>query len=195
MKQDPNSANLDDLKALLAKSFDGAEGDDVPPLPESLRDRISDQYGRSSSPAPQAHSPGFFAWLTSLFAQPAFAGVAAALVLVITATVLLNKPGNDGTYRGDPGAAGPAVTLVLFQVDDAATQSIRSADLFDEKAVRVATTIAELDAIAPPRIVIDGSTGTIQAFAEGSDTPIEAPLPTAPQELADTVADLLGKIR
>ena len=195
MSQDPNSANLEDLKKVLAKSFDGAEGEDVPPLPESLRDRIADQYGRSAEPAPKEQSEGFFAWLTSLFAQPAFAGAAAALVLLVTASVLLWNPDDSGQFRNGSGSNTSAVTLVLYQIDDATAASLREADLFDEKATRVATTASELEAIAPPRIVLDGSTETIRAFAEGSDAPLEADLPADPQQLADKVAELLQQIR
>lgn len=194
MKHNPNSADLEELKSFLAKSFDAAEGDDVPPLPESLRDRIADQYGRTTTPAPESSSQGFFSWLTSLFAQPAFAGVAAALVLVLTATVLLNKPDEGATFRGTDSAA-PAITLVLFQVDAASTASIRESGLFDEKAMRTAATPAELAEIKPPRIVINGSTGTIQAYAEGSDTPVEADLPADPTAIADAIADLLKEVR
>jgi hypothetical protein len=49
MTNDPHSPDLDQIKSLLAKSFDASEGDDVPPLPESLRDRINGQYGRTQA--------------------------------------------------------------------------------------------------------------------------------------------------
>ena len=193
MSQEPDSANLDELKKLLAKSFDGDRGDDVPPLPDSLRDRIAGQYNRNPEPTPKDQAEGIFSWLTSLFAQPAFAGVAAALVLLVTATVLLRSPENNGQFRGETDSS--SVTLVLFQVGESTAEGLRSADLFDENAIQHANTTAELEAIAPPRVVIDGSTGTIKAYAEGADAPLEVALPTTPQDIADAVADLLQQIR
>ena len=82
MKTEPSNKH-DELKALLAQSFHSEEADEVPPLPEGLRDRIRDQYGKEPTPsaAPtEERSESIFAKISRLFAQPQFSGAAAALV-------------------------------------------------------------------------------------------------------------------
>ena len=52
MKTDAPKPDHDELKVLLAKSFQAEQAEDVPPLPDGLRDRIRDQYGQVET-APQ----------------------------------------------------------------------------------------------------------------------------------------------
>ena len=62
MKNEPSDQH-EELKALLSRSFRSEEGDDAPPLPEDLRDRIRDQYGRLPGTAPtptEEHSESIF---------------------------------------------------------------------------------------------------------------------------------------
>ena len=43
MKSEPPD-QYEELKALLSKSFSAEEGEDIPPIPDQIRDRIQDQY-------------------------------------------------------------------------------------------------------------------------------------------------------
>ena len=110
MKSEPPD-QYEELKALLSKSFSAEEGEDIPPIPDQIRDRIQDQYGRESA-APgtssTSHEESFIARISRLFAQPQFSGAMAAVALIAVAAFLL-IPGRDdpagGSMRGKQIAA------------------------------------------------------------------------------------------
>ena len=189
MTNDPHSPDLDQIKSLLAKSFDASEGDDIPPLPESLRDRINGQYGRTQAHR-TASSGGFFATLTRWIAQPAFAGASVAIILALVAVTFFKPQDQPSTFRGDP-SQGASVTIALYQIDAATEKAMQESGYFDEKALRVLQTPQELAAIPTPKIVIDGSTSTILLYSTEESEPSSSALPTEPSQLPDLIAELL----
>ena len=129
MKTDSQTPDHEELKALLAKSFHSEEADNVPPLPDALRDRIQDQYGKAKAPARTAseeHSESIFAKISRLFAQPAFGGAAAALVLIAVAAFFL-IPKDDPTIPDGPRGATAynGVTIVLYGFDADQAEAIK----------------------------------------------------------------------
>lgn len=190
MNHEQNTPDLDDLKQVLAKSFDGSEGDDVPPMPEGLRDRIADQYGRAAAPAAvRSTGESLFARISELFRKPAFAVAAAAVVMLVIATSVLNRPDRATVFRG--GGPGSEVTLVLHRVDAPTTASIKAAG-FDGEALTETRNPDELGAVlAAPgaHIVIDGGAAKILGYLPGEAKPsIEEELPGDPAALAARVA-------
>jgi hypothetical protein len=196
MKHEKNTSEMDQLKQVLAKSFDGSEGDDVPPMPDGLRDRIADQYGRStSSEVVERTGDSFFSLLGQLFRKPAFAVVTAGVIMMVVATAVFKRPGSE-PFR-DPGGTPSAVTLVLHQIDAPTTEGIKSAG-FASKALTETQNADELGAALEAegvRIVIDGAAGKIFGYLPGEATPaIEEDLPADPAALAAKVAAFQAKL-
>ena len=120
MKTEPSDKH-EGLKALLAQSFRSEEANDVPSLPEDLRDRIRSQYGKDLAPAPtptEERSESIFTRISRLFAQPQFSGSLAAVALIAVAAFLLmpdrTDPLNGGMRGNDQEVpANPAATIIL----------------------------------------------------------------------------------
>ena len=196
MNQEKNSSEIDQVKQVLAKSFDGSEGDDIPPMPDGLRDRIEDQYGRAASDEVVRDSgESFFSLLSQLFRKPAFAVGMAAVIMLVVGTALLNRPTGDPGFRG-PGSS-TEVRLVLHQVDAATVQGIESAGI-DRGAMVVTASADELGAAldrAGVRIVIDGRVNKLFGYLPGASEPsLEEDLPSDPSVLAAKVAEVQGKL-
>ena len=101
MKSEP-SDHYEELKALLSESFSAEEGEDVPPIPDQIRDRIQNQYGRkgdASSAISKGRDESLIARISRLFAQPQFTGAMAAVTLIAVAAFLL-IPERDGPVGG-----------------------------------------------------------------------------------------------
>jgi hypothetical protein len=198
MKHEKNTSEIDQLKQVLAKSFDGSEGDDVPPMPDGLRDRIADQYGRTaSSEVVERTGDSFFSLLGQLFRRPAFAAVTAAVIMLVVATAIFNKPGGGEPFRDPGGDTRSAVTLVLHLIDTPTTDAIKSAG-FASEALMETKNPDELGAVlqkAGVRIVLDGRVGKIFGYLPGEVTPaIEEDLPADPAALAAKVAAFQAKL-
>ncbi|NNC90804.1 MAG: hypothetical protein HKN82_20300 [Akkermansiaceae bacterium] len=192
MNQDRNPNEIEELKAILAKSLDPGEGEDVPPMPDSLRDRISGQWGKGA--AVGTNPPGnLFTRFTALFAQPAWAGAAAAVALLLVAAVVFINPRGD-TLRGSSGQVDP-VAIVLYKLDPAAEQAIKDSGYFEVQALHVVRTEEELRKVGPPKIVIDGPGGNIVAHATGGTAPRITSIPADPSQLAGAVAELLRGLK
>ena len=196
MNQEKKSSEIDQLKQLLAKSFDGGEADDVPPLPDGLRDRIAGQYGRSATPSQgmRPRTETLFSRISRLFRTPAFAGAAAVLILLLVATVVINRPDSTGGLRGgDDGHS--SLTVVLYQLDEASRSAV--SDL-DGSALTTAGSEAELAKALEgtgARIVLDGEADKILGYLPGQTAPhIEEPLPGDPAELAKRIAAIQFKL-
>ena len=147
MKPEKKSPDLEQLKQLLAKSYDGSEADDVPAMPDALRDRITDQYGYSATkPSPQVESQkvSFFSALTQLFATPSLRAVSALVILLLVATVVIKT---STTSTKGPGRGGDeipsSITCILYGLD-AAEQTAVSASGLDEEALQTVTSAAKL---------------------------------------------------
>lgn len=187
MNPEKKSSEIDQLKQLLAKSFDGSEADDIPPLPEGLRDRIADQYGRSAPPSQRARTSTdtLFSRISRLFQTPALAGVAAVLILLLVATVVINRPDSTKGLRGDGEL--PSVTLVLYKLDEQSRSVVTESDLEGSALTTVAseTELAKALEAEGARIVLDGTAGKILGYHPGQTDPaIEEPLPDDPGTLA-----------
>lgn len=193
MKKDsPTSDPHEELKALLASSFHSEEADDTPPLPQGLRDRIRDQYSKkatTSVASPETQS--FFEKLFSLFKTPAYAGAAAALVLLAVVAVVLNLDNNREVMRGGSGEK-TAVTIYLVGLDDTARETLNNSKLFAEDALKVATLTEALNA-ANPKIIVNGESDTIQGFTAGGTAAQEKPFP-ADSSLADHIAETVAEL-
>ena len=91
MKSEP-SDQYEELKVVLSKSFSAEEGEDIPPIPDQIRDRIQDQYGRKSAAhgaSSANHDESFIARISRLFTQPQFSGAMAAVALIAVAAFFL----------------------------------------------------------------------------------------------------------
>jgi hypothetical protein len=192
MKTDSPAPDHEKLKALLANSFHSEEADDVPPLPDDLRERIREQYGKAQMPASrpaEERSETIFAKIARLFAQPAFRGAAAAIVLVAVAAVLLlpkkDSPG-DSAFRGASDYTG--VTILLYGFDDERAGAI--AREFDPKAVKIVKDLEGQIAKDARTIVIDGVDGEIEGYSGPGSEPQIMPLPESPADIAAKVAEL-----
>lgn len=196
MNHEKNSSEIDQVKEVLAKSFDGSEGDDVPPMPEGLRDRIADQYGRT---APDGVAKGsgesFFSLISQLFRKPAFAVGMAAVIMLVVATAVFNRPGDDPGFRG-PGSSSE-VTLVLHEVDAATVEGIKNAGI-DSEALVETTSADELGEALDQtgvRIVLDGRVHKILGYMPGESEPaMEEEMPSDPAALAAKVAAFQAKL-
>ena len=201
MNPEKNTPDLDQLKHLLAKSYDGSEANDVPPMPDGLRERIAGQYGRSATtPSPQVEiqKVSFFSAVAQLFATPSLRAAAALVVLLLVATaVLKNLPDSTtGTIRGG-GDPSSSITCILYGLDTAEQTAVANSGL-GEDALKTATTSADLDGALQGegvRIVINGDTDQILGYLPGKDTPtIEEPLPADPADLTTKIAQIIAEL-
>ena len=197
MNHEKNNSEIDQVKQLLAKSFDGSEGDDVPPMPEGLRDRIADQYGRTASNEVVEKSTGesFFSLISQLFRKPAFAVGMAAVIMLLVATAVFNRPDTNPGFRG--GDDPSSVTLVLHLIDAPTTEAIKASG-FDSEALKETKNPDELGDLlddAGVRIVLDGSVNKILGYMPGEATPaIEEEMPSDAAALAAKVAAMQAKL-
>lgn len=202
MKTDPSS-NHEELKALLAQSFHSEEADEVPPLPDGLRDRIQDQYGKELTPAPVAaveRSESIFAKLSRLFAQPQFTGAAAAVVLIAVAAFLLipggtDAPTNPGTVRGtaDPVVpTNPAATIILYGLDSEKAAALKA--VLDPKLATIKEDISSEPAAKGATIIIDGKKGQILGYAEPDAEATIVALPDNKFEVGKAVNEMLNSL-
>ena len=203
MNPEKKSPDLEQLKQLLAKSYDGSEANDVPPLPDGLRDRITDQYGQSAAtPSPLVETPkvSFFSAVAQLFATPSLQAVAALVILLLVATVVIQNtgPSSTGVLRGPDGDGTlSSVTCILLDLDEAEKAAVAQSGL----AEGALTTADSPDALTKAleavgvRIVIDGNTDQILGYLPGSDTPtIEEPLPADPAALTSKIAQIIAEL-
>lgn len=199
MNTEPSDQH-EELKALLSRSFHSEEGEDAPPLPDSLRDRIQDQYGRelSTATAPaEEHSESIFSRISRLFAQPQFSGALAAVALIAVAAFLLIPPRDgqpNGGMRGNGTdvPANPAATIILHGFDSANTDAIRN--VLDPRVASIKEDISGEPAAEGITIIIDGKAGTIEGYANPNAEAITVELPDNEFEVGKTVSEMLGKI-
>lgn len=191
MKNDSQSPNHDELKALLASSFHSEEAADVPPLPEDLKDRIRDQYGAvgTSEPVGHASSESFFSKLFNLFAQPAYSGAAAAILLLAVAGILM-IPNQDG-MRGDPTPAvvQPSITFLSYGFDN-----------HDELGLDESWTVKKIDSLDAslsdgPTIIIDGVNKELKGYSGPDAEAITVPFPTPPGQLNTAIIGLMNQLK
>lgn len=202
MKPEKKSPDLEQLKQLLAKSYDGSEAEDVPPMPDALRDRITDQYGHSATkPSPQAESQkvSFFSALTQLFATPSLRAVSALVIMLLVATVVIKTSTTSTKGPGRGGDENPSsITCILYGLD-ADEQTAVSASGLDEEALQTITSATALDSALKGdglRIVINGETDLILGYLPGADKPtIEEPLPSDPAALSAKLAEILNELQ
>ena len=199
MKNEPSDQH-EELKALLSRSFRSEEGDDTPTLPEDLRDRIRDQYGRlpGTSPAPtEEHSESIFSRISRLFAQPQFSGALAAVVLIAVAAFLLmpdrTDPANGG-MRGNGWEApdNPAATIILYGLEPARAAAIK-ADV-DSTMAFIREDISGEPAAEGITIIIDGKAGTIEGYANPNAEATTVQLPDNKFEVGKAVSELLKQL-
>ncbi len=193
MKTNPESPNLEELKALLADSFHAEEDPRTPPMPEDLRERLRDQYGRIATPPGARPTPeSLFDRVRRLFMTPAMAGAAAAAVLVVVAAILILPPERDTRMRGT-SASAPTVSIVLHQIDGPTREALIAAG-FDRRALRSVTDLPPDVAARSPAIVIDGPARQIAAYPRNASRPATTtPIPDNPAAIAAKVAELLNE--
>lgn len=191
---DETPADLKGITEVLEKSLRPGQEEDIPPLPDDLRDRLKGQYGEQVAPARVAESPRESVWerLTSLFAQPAFVGSLAALVLVAVLTSLLMRSGESESgevMRGGPDASATAQTIIiLFDLEESQVASVKESGFFEEKHLYTTDSEEELSQwieLDGDSIIIDGAAGEIR-HEDGR----QVPLPSS--GVSEAVLDLLG---
>ena len=202
MNPEKKSPDLEQLKQLLAKSYDGSEADDVPPLPEGLRDRIADQYGQSStSPSSQveAKKVGFFSAVSQLFATPSLQAVAALVILLLVATVVIKNNGpssTGGPMRGSDGTLS-SVTCILMDLDEAEKAAVAKSGLAEDALTTADSpeSLSKALKVDGARIIINGGAEEILGFYPGRNIPdIIEPLPSDPAELTSKIAEISEKL-
>jgi hypothetical protein len=199
MKSDSPAPDHEELKALLAKSFHSEEAENVPALPEALRDRIRGQYGQSSAQGQAeiaAPSESLFARIARLFAQPQFSGAAAAIVLIAVAAFLLVPTKEDSSsndFRGIETPATTSATIILYGFDSEHASSIK--ELLDPNAARILEDIAGEPSAEGATIIIDGKDREIQGYPSRDAEPIIIALPESEAKIADAIAKMLETLK
>ncbi|WP_411846139.1 hypothetical protein AAFN60_00080 [Roseibacillus persicicus] len=191
--QDETPEELRGITEILEKSLQPHPQEEVPPMPDDLRERLRGQYGDQQA-ASEVKAPGLWAQLKSLFAQPAFSGALAALVLVGVLMSLLLKPdpaGEAEQMRGKTTGPSSFTAIILFDLDESQTKAVMESGYFDSAHLHPVTTEAELmDWISREgqSIVVNGATGEIR-HEDGR----QVPMPAKESDIADVVAELLAK--
>ncbi len=196
MKSEP-SDQYEELKALLSKSFSAEEGEDVPPIPDQIRDRIQNQYGRkgdASSAISKGRDESLIARISRLFAQPQFTGAMAAVTLIAVAAFLL-IPERDGPVGG--GMRGkqivapdnPVTSVVLYGLSPGRVEAIKG--VLDPKIAVVSETISEEPADDGITIVVNGEKEIIEGYSDPGSEAITADLPTDEFEVGKVISEMI----
>ena len=200
MKSEP-SDQYEELKALLSKSFSAEEGEDIPPIPDQIRDRIQDQYGRKSAALGASspnHDESFIARISRLFAQPQFSGAMAAVALIAVAAFFL-IPGRDepagGSMRGNQIAApdDPMTSVVLYGLAPGKAEAIKG--VLDPNVAVIKETISGEPAAEGITIIINGEEGTIEGYSGPSSEAITAELSSDEFEVGKVISEMVKKLR
>ena len=194
------SDKFEELKGLLAQSFHSEEADDVPSLPDSLRDRIRDQYGRELAPASrptETRRESLFARISRLFAQPQFSGALAAVVFMAVAAFLFIPERTDtprAGIRGDEpvAPANPTATIILYGFETGKADTIRA--LLDPAVAIISQDISGEPVAEGATIIIDGKAGEIKGYAGPDAEATVVALPGDESEVGKAVVELLAKI-
>ena len=191
----------EELKALLSKSFSAEEGEDIPPMPDQIRDRIQDQYGRESA-APgtssTSHEESFIARISRLFAQPQFSGAMAAVALIAVAAFFLipERDGPaDGGMRGKQIVAPdhPMTSVVLYGLAPGKAEAIKG--VLDPNVAVVRETISGEPAAEGITIIINGEEGTIEGYSGRGSEAITAELSSDEFEVGKVISEMVQKLR
>ena len=200
MKSEP-SDQYEELKALLSKSFSAEEGEDIPPIPDQIRDRIQDQYGRKSAAIGASsanHDESFIARISRLFAQPQFSGAMAAVALIAVAAFFL-IPERDGPAGG--GMRGkqivapdhPITSVVLYGLAPGKAEAIKG--VLDPNVAIISETISGEPAAEGITIIINGEEGTIEGYSGPSSEAITADLSSDEFEVGKVISEMVRKLR
>jgi hypothetical protein len=200
MKSEP-SDHYKELKALLSKSFSAEEGEDVPPLPDQIRDRIQDQYGRKSSAAGASASTrdeSLIARISRLFAQPQFSGAMAAVALIAVAAFLLLPDRNEPTGGGMRGKqiAAPeyaSISVVLYGLTPDRAEAIKG--VLDPKVAVVSENISGEPTAEGITIIINGQAGTIDGYSSPGSEAIRSKLSSDEFEVGKIISEMTQKLR
>lgn len=165
-------------------------------MPDDLRERLKSQYGEEAAavrPSAQA-GEGIWAKLQSLFAQPAFSGSLAALVLVGVLMSLLmrsNPVKPNESMRGTTEVpTQAATTILLYQLDDEQLAAIEESGYFESKLLQRVDDEEQLtELISQPgrSIIVDGAAGELRH----EDGRVMA-LPEN-EAISDAITDLLSE--
>lgn len=192
----PHNETPEELRGItevLEKSLRPQSEEEIPPMPDDLRKRLQGQYSEEEAQVLRS-TTDFWSQLKSLFAQPAFSGSLAALVLVgVLMSFLLRPDPADPVenMRGNPTSSLAYTAIILFDLDETQQAAVVESGYFDEKHLHIATAEDEVsDWIARDgeTIVIDGAAGEIR-HEDGR----QLPMPSSEAEIADIIADLLAK--
>ncbi len=196
MKSEP-SDHYEELKALLSESFSAEEGEDVPPIPDQIRDRIQNQYGRkgdASSAISKGRDESLIARISRLFAQPQFAGAIAAVALIAVAAFFL-IPERDGPAGG--GMRGkqivapdhPVTSVVLYGLSPERAETIKG--ILDPKIAIVSETISGEPADEGITIVVNGEKGIIEGYSNPGSEAITTDLSTDEFEVGKVISEMI----
>ena len=200
MKSEPPD-QYEELKALLSKSFSAEEGEDIPPIPDQIRDRIQDQYGRKSAALGASspnHDESVIARISRLFAQPQFSGAMAAVALIAVAAFFLIPERDDaagGSMRGKQIAAPeyPITSVVLYGLAPDKAEAIKG--VLDPNVAIISETISGEPAAEGITIIINGEEGTIEGYSGPSSEAITAELSSDEFEVGKVISEMVRKLR
>ncbi|WP_200393021.1 hypothetical protein [Roseibacillus ishigakijimensis] len=178
---------------ILEKSLQAHPDEEIPPLPDDLRERLQRQYGEEQAPAPRRATAGWWERLRGLVVQPAFSGVMAALVLAAVLLGFLSQNGAEESAEQMRGAASQeeaTTVILLYQLTEEQQAAILASGYFERGSLQVvdeATVLAEWVAREGQSIVVDGAEGEIRNEEGHSLT-----LPVDEAAVADVIVELLG---
>ena len=200
MKSEP-SDQYEELKVVLSKSFSAEEGEDIPPIPDQIRDRIQDQYGRKSAAhgaSSANHDESFIARISRLFAQPQFSGAMAAVALIAVAAFFLipeREGPAGGGMRGKQIVAPdhPITSVVLYGLTPEKAEAIKG--VLDPNVAAIKETISGEPAAEGITIIINGEEGTIEGYSGPSSEAITADLSSDEFEVGKVISEMVQKLR
>ena len=170
-------------------------------MPDQIRDRIQDQYGRESA-APgtssTSHEESFIARISRLFAQPQFSGAMAAVALIAVAAFFLipERDGPaDGGMRGKQIVAPdhPMTSVVLYGLAPGKAEAIKG--VLDPNVAVVRETISGEPAAEGITIIINGEEGTIEGYSGRGSEAITAELSSDEFEVGKVISEMVQKLR
>lgn len=197
MTPQPSPPENEELKTLLRNSFHSEPSDEIPPLPDDLRERIRDQYGRQAASPPDKPRESLLNSLWDLFRRPAFAGAAAAVLLLgVALLVFFPKDGatGDGAMRGAGSGDGQAITIMLYKAPAEVKEALLKRG-FDESRIRTVTDPSAATSSEGPVILVDGADAELEYHPGDGKPSVITKFPADPDAVATEVLKLAAPPR
>ena len=183
-------AHLTQIRDILMQSAGGTAEDEAPRPPSDLLDDL-ERALMDEKPVEVAKpaEASLFEKLRSLFATPAFGGVAALIVVLFVAVPMLNPGGEKEVVRG--GIDSEALNIILVDGDDEAFQALSSAKNIDAESLIKVASEEKAAKIGSPKIVVIGN--SLKAY-DGEGNEVYSQEIADASELGSAVAMAMGEL-